>query len=198
MVKHCYSMPFEVTAVISFHVVPMLLFRSSSWPLNVVTPKSSPRRRISGHKVLSQSESIDERMPSSTCQGNFYMKFDLPQQLGYKGLPTFNYEFHYYKWKDTLFYNFWSIYGKEIKMNENLYLPLWLNQWFHRHQEFQGLHLNSFHMKRSSFLVMMDITGCLKKTQHFLSWISQRWFDQINCPFCMLFSIAIQFYKAQF
>ena len=36
-----------------------------------------------------------------------------------------------------------------------------------------------------------------KETQHFWSWISQRWFDQINCPFGMLLSIAIQFYRVQ-
>ena len=32
-----------------------------------------------------------------------------------------------------------------------------------------------------------------KKTQPFWSWISQRWFSQIVCPFSMLFSIAIHF-----
>ena len=39
-------------------------------------------------------------------------------------------------------------------------------------------------------------TRCLKKTQPFWSWISQRRFGQINCPFRRLFCIAIQFYQA--
>ena len=30
-----------------------------------------------------------------------------------------------------------------------------------------------------------------QKAQHFLTWISRRWFDQINCPFSMLHNIAI-------
>ena len=37
-----------------------------------------------------------------------------------------------------------------------------------------------------------------KKTQHFWSEISKRWFAQINCSFSIIFSIAIQFYRAQF
>ena len=44
----------------------------------------------------------------------------------------------------------------------------------------------------------MNSTGCLKISQPFWTCISQRWFYQINCPFSILFRIAIQFFQANF
>ena len=42
----------------------------------------------------------------------------------------------------------------------------------------------------------IEVQGVSKKKQPFLSWISQRWFGQIVCPYRRLFSIAMQFYQA--
>ena len=44
----------------------------------------------------------------------------------------------------------------------------------------------------------MCVEGVSKKPQPFSSRISQRWFGQINCPFGMVSSIAIQFFRVQF
>ena len=45
----------------------------------------------------------------------------------------------------------------------------------------------------SCTLFFCHIQGVSKKPQPFLSWISQRWFFQIDCLFSMLYSTAIQF-----
>ena len=58
---------------------------------------------------------------------------------------------------------------------------------------------NENHSQKRSFEILIisgDIYRVSQKMQPFWSWISQKWFSQINCPLNMSFSIAIQFYQA--